>query len=439
MISVQNLRLQLSGNKIFLLSLLFLLSCTASRRAKKDDVQIVKANDKENDKDVVTPKTDNDNDARTGGKDSSTKDAGTKRENVGIKKSSYNLSLFLPFTRNDADRKYLQFYAGAKLASQVLEEEGVNLTIEVADVKDLSALNKLNVDNTHLIFGPNDEQSLKPIIDFGKKNKIPVVSSWFSLSSVEDNPYYIQLKPSSRAHFSAMVAHIKKNFAAKDVVIVGRESKNDRTWFSYFQAEAKRYYGVTDEFVFTEKIISDSLLIHSNRVFFELLSMGKKVFIFPNYSYKDENYLVQSFKKLSAELGGKKIYTYGMPILKDSELITKEMYEKLNIRIPASKFVNSGTEEIRSFDIKFLDMFGSLPDADAYEGYDNMLFIARCLARYGTNFQYLLKEDKSYYLQTAFDIQPIKSDNSANEMDYFENRHLDILEYDGFKFSKIQR
>jgi hypothetical protein len=125
-----------------------------------------------------------------------------------------------------------------------------------------------------------------------------------------------------------------------------------------------------------------------------------------------------------------------MPVVKDNDHINEELLKSLNIKIPVSKFYYSDAENIKSFGLKFFGDYGAIPDSDAYEGYDNFLFIGRCISKYGTNFQHLLSEDKSYYLQTAFDIQPFSNENSGNEIDYFENRHLDIIYYDGKSFIK---
>jgi hypothetical protein len=215
---------------------------------------------------------------------------------------------------------------------------------------------------------------------------------------------------------------------------VVRDTKTDRSWLKYFQAAAKSAYNLTEEKPFTEYFIKEDSVNQGSNVFGPMLNKGKRVFVFPNYSYKDEMYLYGAMRRLQAEKAGRHVNVYGMSILKDSEKMTFDYFQQLNIRIPTSKYVDSESEEVKAFDAKFYDKFGALPDIDAYEGCDNLLFIGRNISKYGRNFQYNLNEDRGYYLQTSFDIQPFKGEESVNSLDYFENKHLDILEFNGLKF-----
>ena len=80
---------------------------------------------------------------------------------------------------------------------------------------------------------------------------------------------------------------------------------------------------------------------------------GKKVFIFPNYSYKDELYLYNAMRRLLAERGIHEITVYGMPILKDSEKMGFDFFSGLHIHVPASRYIDNSREEVKSFDRKF--------------------------------------------------------------------------------------
>ncbi len=417
--------------------IMILASCTPSKKIIQDkDTQVVKADDK---KDVEVGKwNDKTNDTNPPIKDEGTK-KGNETNDVNKTdainpKQLYRIAMVIPFSASESDQRFLQYYAGAKIAAEALESEGINLEIDVIDANDKVALSNIDMSHTNLIFAPNDETQLKSLIEVGKNNKIPVVSPFFSLSSVENNPFYIQMKPSLRSHFAAMVDHIATHFISKDVVIVSRDTKNDKSWLKYFQTYAKTVFGSTEENVFAELSVKEDSINNGVNVFGPMLAKGKKVFIFPNYSYKDELYLYGAMRRLHAEKAGREVNVYGMSILKDSEKMTFDYFAQLNVRIPTSKFVDTEKEEVKSFDSKFYDKFGALPDNDSYEGCDNLLFIGRNMSRYGPNFQYNLKDDKNYYLQTAFDIQPYKNEESTNQLDYFENKHLDILEFNGLKF-----
>ena len=66
------------------------------------------------------------------------------------------------------------------------------------------------------------------ILDYGKQNKVLVVSPFYSNSkTTENNPYYLQLKPNLREYLSRMVEHISKNYAPEDVAIILRDGSVD--------------------------------------------------------------------------------------------------------------------------------------------------------------------------------------------------------------------
>ncbi len=419
-------------------------SCTTTKKLPPaKDTQIVKAEDNKPKKEVDTAKwkdstNTNNPDLPDVPANKGNEGNNTKKDETGTNKKIYTIAMVIPFSSSESDARFLQYYAGAKIAAEELEKEGISLEINVFDANDKVAISTIDVGNTQLIFAPNDESQLKSLIEIGKAHQIPVVSPFFSLSSVENNPYYIQLKPSLKSHFAAIVNHIASKFNSKDVVLVARDTKTDRSWLKYFQTSAKLSFHLTEEKTFTELFIKEDSLNQGVNVFGPMLAKGKKVFVFPNYSYKDELYLYNAMRRLQAEKAGHEVNVYGMSILKDSDKMTFDYFEQLNIRIPTSKHVDGDKEELKAFDVKFYDKFGALPDNDSYEGSDNMLFIGRSISKYGTDFQYKLKEDNNYYLQTAFDIKACRNEDSIHEVDYFENKHLDILEFNGLKFIRTK-
>ena len=85
---------------------------------------------------------------------------------------------------------------------------------------------------------------------------------------------------------------------------------------------------------------------------------------------------------------------------------------------------------------EWLATWGSHPLQDAlndeaYEGYDNLLFIGRSMKRYGTGFVKRLGGDNQEYLSTRFDIQPIMDDTDveSKKIEYYENQNLRIIQF----------
>ncbi|MDX1701141.1 MAG: hypothetical protein R3250_11010, partial [Melioribacteraceae bacterium] len=74
--------------------------------------------------------------------------------------------------------------------------------------------------------------------------------------------------------------------------------------------------------------------------------------------------------------------------------------------------------------------------------YDVMMYSSRMLAKYGTSFQYYISAENDPYLQTSYKIFPNFGngdtiDDRYSEVNYFENKHLDIIEYIQEAFVKL--
>ena len=111
------------------------------------------------------------------------------------------------------------------------------------------------------------------------------------------------------------------------------------------------------------------------------------------------------------------------------------------MKVVMSDFVDEDHGKIREFRRDFLDKYGEIPDTDAVKGYDLMLYLGRNIWKYGKNFQQYLENEASSYLQSIYDIRKAKSEDSPvaadpDRFDFYENKHLDIIEFRGNKWQK---
>ena len=69
------------------------------------------------------------------------------------------------------------------------------------------------------------------------------------------------------------------------------------------------------------------------------------------------------------------------------------------------------------------------------------MYLGKNIWRNGQNYQNHLSDQVSVYLQSTFDIHKVKSEDSLIaddqlKFDYFENKHLDIIEFKGNKWQR---
>ncbi len=465
MILVQNLLQQLSGNKIiwFLSCTIFLASCGMfgggsssnsggqERPIKEKDIRVDTVEWTKIPESEFPPINNVDEDLIE-------KEVERSKE----KKEQYNITSFLPIQASRINYgveypddirnvKYLQYYAGMKIALEQLEEEDISLKVDVFDSKEdithvKSILNDRVDNTTDVILGSLKKDILVELAAFGKENSIPVISPWYASQSIaDDNPFYIQLTPFLIDHYYAITEHALSHFDAEDIYLVGRNGSKDVTRFKYFQEAAfnvTKEENVLNEFVFTldslnaEDGIIRSFIFNRNE---NLEEERPLVFIIPNFSMRESNYLYDLIRRINVEKLNQEIYIYGMPVLYGMDKITYDYLNNLNIRIVMSRYTKKSSPEAKNFAARYFREYNDYPLDDAYEGYDNMLWLGRMLHTYGGAFIDNLDKDNAEYLSTKFDIQKVfDGDVEKPTLDYFENKNLRIIQFNNNEFSVVK-
>jgi len=396
-------------------------------------------------------------------------------EMVLDKKEVYNIAMFLPIEAQKSDaqiqaiiensttNRFISFYAGALMAMSDLEEQGVNLRIDVYDSqrsaeKVSSELNSIGFKNMDAIIGPygssRNKQGLINTAEFGKENEITVVSPWYASSSLaKENPHYIQLRPNLEDHYTAMLQHAKDNFEDSEIILLGREQldprrkRSDTNRIKYLQRIHKEISGsmnTRDLKVFDVHV--DSLLTGETAYDSLFYEPGRKAIIVPYYASGDESFIYNCLRRINGEKAFEPVHVYAMPIALDSEQIGFNLYRNLNMKICRSKFVDKSNDGVRHFERNYYQKYGAIPNDDAYHGYDVMFFVGSNLYNYGRNFQYFIDEPQEY-LQSSFRIEKvpfkdsntnIESNQDGNKFNYFVNKHLDIIEFEGEVFKRSE-
>ena len=457
MISVLNLLPRLSGNNIavFLILAFLLSSCGGTEKAVRrtntkttkttTGTKVTGVNKKKKVKEVEW--TEAKDDKKPPIKNSTTASSSGKPEL--IKEDVYDITYFIPFDAgnymNSAKKsdRFIQYYSGMLVATNILEKEGVKLNINVVDEKKrkFETIIKEEVDSrTDAIVGPYSRKSLKVAAQYAKSREIPLISPWQASSKIaKDNPYYIQLRPNLDEHYYSIFEHVKENFDLEQVHIVGRLTNvNDGKRIKKLQRMAKDVWGESTEDILTEcKLIQDSIDVGETA--FDSIFVGEKplIFIIPNWSFEDEAFIYGSLRRLSVEKGLSDVIVYGMPIMLESEKINFDYYSSLNMRVARSKFVDERDYDVSRFKRDFVNTYGAMPTDDAYEGYDNLMYIGRNLNEFGKNFQYYLNEDQGYYLQAGYRVEETRKDSRSDKpqgINYFENKNVDIIEFKENRF-----
>lgn len=458
MISVQNHLPQLNGNKfIFIFISVFILSSCGifsgssskkppTRRKKKPKTYKEKEQSKVDS--LEWP-------------DQSKKEDDNEVDFHGtVKKDHYTIDMLIPLDsrrsfenieglEKSISNKFLHYYSGVLLALEDLENQGFNVTLNVMDApikndRIIELKRKINSNIPDVIIGPYSKDQLQIIANFSKRKGITLVSPWKAIPKLtSDNPNYIQLKPALDNYYKTIVENVDENYSPENVYMLGLDKYKHKKRIKLLQKMHKTNVAIKEYNVF---FIDQDSLKNGETVFDDIFKEGDmtpKVFIIPNWSYKDEAFIYSVLRRLNNEKGERKVTVYGMPILTKSSKIGYSLFKRLNIRVASPSYYEDNDWEIKKFRNRYYKKFKTFPIEDSYEGYDMMMYTGTNLINYGTKFQFFIEENEQNYLNSSFNLKRnVKEQNILDEkldkINYFENTKLYILGFDQDKFKEIK-
>lgn len=359
---------------------------------------------------------------------------------------TYQIGLLLPFLSNQFDgttvpeksRLAVQFYGGAQLALKKLsEEDRLTLVVDLYDTQASDAdfqtvMNGSRFDKPQVYIGPIRSSHVSLLAARTRANRKILVSPE---SPNEDltaqNPGFLQFNPSLRSHCEAITRDIRRTHRPEQVVLVCKQKEVER--LSYFQNQNAALGGSR----FTELVVPDATTNFDNANLASYLRAGRTtVFVLPSWSSQD--FVMAFLRKLRAVKGSASVEVYGMPQWLGYENIEPEFYSALNVKIPTPTFIDYQSPEVMEFQQAFYEAYGTLPDEDAFNGYDVTLFTGKMLRKYGLSFPEKISREQFRGLRTRFQFSPVYKDSNpdtnAGRYDYLENKFVFILKFQNGRF-----
>ncbi len=371
--------------------------------------------------------------------------------------SSYNVSVILPFLSgryNSMDKDFsanstwaLQFYNGMEMAFDELSAQGVKLNVSVMDSKanesvvgNLARTNR-DLNEAHLIIGPYLRNNVSILADKARTTGAVIVSPHSASSAVSaNNPNYIQLKPTLESHCQAIMQHVYERYSRNQIVLVCMDKESEIKRFDYFQKEYQLLSGMADTTRLRELTIDTAKLDMQDFDLKPWFGFDREtVFIVPSWS--NEIFIYNLLRKLDVDKNDyQQLVVYGMPQWMNYERIDFDYYEKLNVHVSSSAFIDDFNPDIRAFKRRYFDRFGEIPDEEAYVGYDLTNYFGTMINKYGTLFQLQLEANPEQLLHTKFDfrrvIKPTATALELPSIERFENKFVNILKFQNYRFNK---
>ncbi len=447
-----------SGFFLLLSLLLIATACDTSRRGHNGDRSVERPPLSDRlDKEKEGNETE-EPDSEIGVTDPVKEDEDIPVEEASPKLSSYKVLVLLPFMTNRFDRTEarfnsisewsLHYYGGMKMALDELRTQDLGLELNIVDTKGSEAvIDKLlndgeNVGDAHLIIGPYRRANIQKIAVYARDKDINMVSPYSAADNlVNDNPHFIQVRPSLETHCQSLLRHALQRHSPDNIVLVGQDRALERKSFEHFQ-EARflqagtRYVDPLEEYL----VDGDNEAFQSMNVKPLLEGRDTAVFVVSAWSGDDETFVYSFLRLLELNrLPEQQVVVYGTPVWQDYDRIDLDYFEKLNVHLSSHAFIDSSDPDVQEFRRDYFDRFATLPAEEAFLGYDTMLYFGKMLKKYGLRFEHDLEKEEQTGLHTRFHFErvvdnPLTTGQENLPIQQYENKYVNILKFVNYQF-----
>ena len=373
-------------------------------------------------------------------------------------KSEYNIALVLPFISqkfssttsklSKSSKWALNFYAGAQIAMDKLDSEGVALNVTVHDSQGSEGVvsnllyNNESLKNADLIIGPYRRQGVQQVAEYAKQNNITFLSPYSASANLSTgNPNYLQVSPTLEMHCKSMLRHALRTFKPENIVLVSVDNDVEPKRFEYFQKENRVLSDNEEVTPLKELKIPSNFNDFTEEELIPFMSSFKTTaFLIPSFS--NETFVNNFLRMLIIAKEARPVRVYGLPQWMDFKKVDFNHYENLDVHLTSGNSHDFDSAKAAAFKRKFYNRYGSLATEEAYLGHDVLLFSGRMLNRHGNKFQGKMEEETTSYLQHQFEFKPkLRPQADGAEVppvvEQFENQKVYFLQFKDYQYQQV--
>jgi hypothetical protein len=316
----------------------------------------------------------------------------------------------------------LEFYEGAQLALDSLQQEKVPLEVRIYDTRSSSqsiaqVVQSPEFQKTGLILGHVTPGELQQLAAAASRMNIPFVNvNYPNDGGISNNPNLVILNSTLRSHCEAIYRFLQRNYATKPIKLFRKKGVQEDRLKNYFMDIEKNTASVNLKIKFiTLEDNFDAAALADN-----LDSSNQTICIAGSL---DENF-GKSFCQNLASLN--KTYptiVIGMPTWDNINEFALPEYKDEEILYTTPFYINPSDNLSKSIQQYFKTKFYSRPSDMVFRGYETTWHFAKLLVQYGKNLNGSIGE-KKYKVFDDFNIEPVFLNKQNMTLDYFENKKI---------------
>lgn len=333
----------------------------------------------------------------------------------------------------------LDFYQGLLLGLNQ-DTSNIRINLRVYDNYNSDSVTKIilakpELKKQDIIVGTVNYASAKSVAEFCKANKIINVQPFTpSKSLTTDNPYHIKLAPTIDAHIDNMFQSITDSFPGANVIIYS--PANETEWNAAKRMDSLfAAYNKTAGLKYTVSLLnSKTMTVNGKKVTnADLLKVGKRnIWIITSF---EESFANGNMRVMFPQIDKYDMIVYGMPTWLGGDVMRLDYVNNFHTRLSNPFYADTTGGNGEPFINAYKASYNFEPSQHAYMGYDVANFLVRTLDFYGKEFPAMIATQRFTGLGYKFDIA--KQLNDKGEINYYENRHVNVFKVDEYQLKKV--
>ncbi|MBU2020306.1 MAG: ABC transporter substrate-binding protein, partial [Bacteroidetes bacterium] len=292
------------------------------------------------------------------------------------KKNEYKIVLLMPLNLDGESTQSTaisdmaaEFYMGAKLAIDKLEEEGLKAKILIFDSKNDSSsveeiLKKKEIQNADILIGPFFGNTASLVADWCKERSVRMICPFSTnYEIVEGNPFVYEAVASDVTLAEGLASYLVKTKTTERIVVVKSKSDDDLAMYNAFRKSFTR-----DPKALNTKLIEADL---DN---FQTFISGKTKLVFLSNNKAATRTFFNNLNKASSKIDNENLFVYATKDAANLDDLPTKNKSKINLHYIAPHDFYYEKPEIKEIHKEYRKLYNSDMSKMAVQGYDLLLY-----------------------------------------------------------------
>ena len=315
----------------------------------------------------------------------------------------------------------LEFYEGAVMAIDSINQAGPKVSMEVFDIQSKTGsiaylLNNKKIDSLDIIIAQTGGSDYLELAQIAKEKNIPMVSATYpNDGGIRESPMLFIANPKINSHIQVIHNQLFKKWPDANVIWFKRIGSADDKIESQFRElnAASVYRNKFKTAALKYEFKMEDLVPFMDTTKTNVLIAGSL----------DDNFALQ-FARVIADYPKKGIIqVIGMPGWDGMKEIQGKNYAGMPIYFTTSFNIPPGHQWAAKVDEKVKSITGVKPSISLLKGFELTYYFANVLSKYG-EIRIDTPEAKPFKVLNDFDFRPVKWSPMSKVPDYYENKRI---------------